>query len=655
MPSVLNIDFETRSAAPLPKVGAHVYARHPTTDILCAAYVFDDGPVQLWLPGQPFPDDIRAHVESGGAIHAYNCAFERLIWWHVAEPKYGWSHAELEQFWDTAAAGAACALPRPLGDAAAALGGEHQKDSLGYSIMMRLSKPRSFTEDGQPVWYEDPVKFEHLCRYCEKDTIVERAIAKRIPKLGAAEREVFLLDQRINERGVLIDVELAKAAYAMAEKETAAYERKLRVITNGAVTKPTQVARMKTWLAEQGVELESLNAKSLASYDMSSLPPDAQEALTNRLEAAKSSLGKLQAMQMVAGHDNRARGLLLFNGASTGRWSGKLIQPQNFPRGIKLPKGWEDYVLPMIMAGDAESIQALFGPVLDVLSTSLRAMIMAAPGHRIMAADFSAVEARGVAWLAGCESLVRQFKNNEDVYCVAAEGIFNRSIDPNVDEFERFLGKQTVLGSGYGMGPKRFVEQCATYGITVPLEMAEKSIGWYREAYSEIPKLWREVEKAAIEAVRSPGVITEAAGGKLKFRVKGDFAWLVLPSGRPLAYYDPKLEDTVTPWGAPASKLSFMGVNPKTKKWQRQSTWGGTLVENATQAMCRDLMVNAMFGLEKANFPVILTVHDEVICEVPIGHGSVKEFEAIVKAVPDWASTFPLDAKGWEGPRYRKG
>lgn len=321
--STLSIDFETRSILDLKKVGVHVYAVHPSTDIWMMAWAFDDEEPEVWLPGGPVPRRVMVHAAMGGELRAWNAQFERILWRHVLTPRYGFPEPELEQFHCTMVEAAAMALPRPLDMAARVLNAPFKKDKEGRALMLRMCKPRRIEPDGTIVWWDEPEKMARLAEYCKQDVRAEREAGRRTRRLSKQERKLYLLDQRINDRGVLLDLPLVRAAHETAAVATRETNAELTRLTDGEVTAVTQRNALLGWLQGNGLDAEDVTKSTVRELLASEAPGDtARAVLEIRKSAAKSSVAKLNAMLRSHGEDGRARGLLLFNGAiSTGRWS----------------------------------------------------------------------------------------------------------------------------------------------------------------------------------------------------------------------------------------------------------------------------------------------------------------------------------------------
>jgi DNA polymerase len=681
----LVIDFETRSVADLRETGLFVYAKHWSTEVWVACYAIGSGPVRGWLPSDKVPADLAAHVRAGLPIIAHNAFFERVIWATVMSPRRGWPEPRLEQWHCTAAMAAAMAIPRKLEKAAEVLGCTFQKDMPGHRLMLKMAKPRTVgdipcffcgaiagEEAASPdclchrdhgwrinvTWHDDAESIKRGTEYCIRDVETERELLTKLRPLSAFEREVWLLDQRINERGVSVDLPAARNSRLMVEELLVKLNTELSRLTDGAVTAATQVAKLLTWLRSRGVALsEADEGNNLGKEDVEALlktdlPPVCRRALQIRLEAAKTSTSKLNAYIARTSADGRMRDNLLYQGAGrTGRWAGKGAQLQNLPRG-----GVEQVedLLAIIRNEASPDFIELFGPPLEVVSACLRPMLMAATEHELIGADYNAIEARGTAWLAGAERMLGIFARGDDPYRDMASQIYGRPADSfSKSSRERQLGKIAVLGLGYQMGSERFRQSCAKEGVVITEHEAEKVKRIYREANREIVQLWNTLEAAAIRALRDPGTWFYVANERIGFVKEDAWLYLRLPSGRCLTYANPKYEQVDTPIG-PRWSPTFDGVSSGTYRWERQKLYGGKLTENAVQAICRDLLATAMLHLDEAGYRVVLHIHDEVVAEVPEGAGDVREFERLMCEVPDWAQGFPMKTEGWRATRYRK-
>jgi len=649
-------DIETRSTVDLRKAGVYVYAKDPTTEVLLAAWCIDDGPVVWARVDDPLIDDLKNALRYCDRVVAHNAGFERLLLTHtLAERDASWPVPPLHKWDCTAARAARCALPRSLDGAATALRLPVTKDKDGHALMMRMCKPRPARQGEDPdgvYWFEDDARMRRLGEYCAVDVDVERLLDKVLPAMTEDEQQVWILTEHMNDRGVPVDtnfVALAKQVAAQAEIDINVQMRKA---TSGLVSSVSNLSDLREWLrakfgllvlAEGDNELTKRSIEKL--LERADLPEEARRALQLRLDGGKASVKKLEAMALRTDADSRARGNLVYHGASTGRFAGSGIQLQNLPR--KVIKDFDGALADMARGGLDK-----YGTPLSVLSQMLRGAIRAEFGNELIWCDYAAVEARGVAWLAGQHDLVELFASGGKVYEEMAAQIFQTKPE-NIksDSTERFVGKTVILGCGYGMGAKKFRQTCELQGVSIDDDLAKRAVDTYRSTNPLIPALWRGLEEAAVAAVDTNKKTTRY--GAVAFKREDDWLKMRLPSGRVLYFAEPSVESVVGPYGQRAA-LSYMAVNSLTKKWNRETTWGGKLAENAVQALCRDLMTHALLNLDLEGFNPILSVHDEIICELPIGVASESDVIAVMCRLPDWAAGFPLKAEGKKGIRYGK-
>lgn len=658
---VLHIDFETRSTVDLRKTGRFVYAEHPTTDVICAAFAFDDEKVEHLQrdKGLDYPPlSLLRHVENGGIVYAHNAGFEYSMWNSILAPRYGWPKIDIRQMRCTAAMARAMSLPADLDGAAMATGLNHRKDQAGHRLMLAMCKPRKYLEDGTPVWWDDADRMTRLINYCKQDVEVERALEKRLRPLSPSEQELWFLDQVINERGVYLDEAAIRDAAYIATEEVARIDREIRRLTKYSVTASTQAGRLLEYLKTQGLELESLGKAGLKEYVEAfgeSLEPHVKEIIDLRLSAAKSSTKKLDTMLKRRQKDGRARENLIFHGAGPGRWTGVGIQLQNM---IRDTHDDMESAIALMKPRSPELIRMFEGDVMTFVAKCMRGMIKAAPGHDLIAADFNNIEGVGIAWLAGEGRKLDAFNaafagTGPGIYEVAASDIYGVPVkEITKKDPRRQIGKISELACGYQGGVGAFQSMAKVYGVNVPDSQADVIKCKWREANPAIVSYWYDLERAAERAVRNRGSIV--AHRNLKFTVNGNVLWLRLPSGRCLAYPDPVIAEVETPWGEKKQAVCYMGIDQKTRQWTRIKMYGGKWAENVTQAVARDVMSDAMKRVEAAGYPVIFTVHDEIVAEPKKGFGDLKEFVGLLEVVPDWAKGFPIKAEGWRGERYRK-
>lgn len=653
----LYIDFETKSACNLKKHGAWVYSEDSTTEVLCMAVKWERKPA-LIAPREV--GYVTALIEQADIIEAHNASFEYAIWTNVCVPRYGWPSLPLEKLRCSAAKAAMYALPRDLEGACRALGLAVQKDMEGHRLMLKMCKPRKPRKDEPEInpndphgyyWHEDPVDLERLCRYCMNDVLAEEELSSVLHDLPEKELQIWRLDQTINARGIAADLNACRAMIEMVEEHEAKLLKELRKLTHGAVKTAKQIEQMRGYLRGLGVDLPDLAAPTvMEALKKTDLNDDARKILEIRRSLGRSSSAKYQAIIDRASNDGRVRGTLLYHGAGTGRWSGAGIQPQNFPSRIKVSDEPEE-MLNVILAGGLGLHNAIYDD--DPMSTAgavTRSCLVAASGRDLVVADYSAIEGRGLAWLAGEETELAIYRSDADVYIATAAMILHKPYDRVTKDERQSPGKIATLACGYG-GSVGAVRKFGGEGMTDD-EIKEQIVWPWREAHPMTVRFWRELEDACMNAVSYRGRIFNARA--ISFRVQSKFLFCRLPSGRLLRYFDPQILPMETSWGEIKDCVTYMTVDSLTEKWVRTNTYGGKLAENVTQAICRDLMAEAMLRLEAAGYPIVLTVHDEIVSEVPEGFGSVEEFERIMCEVPAWAKGFPIKAAGWRGKRYKK-
>jgi DNA polymerase len=639
---MLHLDVETISRADLKKTGAYRYASDPSTDVIVASYRFGKkGKVQRWLPTQPCPIDILDHINNDGFVAAWNASFERNIWGNILTPKYSWPRINLEKFVCTMAQAAYWGLPLSLDMASQAMGGP-PKDKEGHSLMLRMSRPRSVNVDGTYEWWhvQDAARYIRLQEYCDQDVRAEAHIAYAVPLLPESERKVYILDQQVNDLGVWVDTDLVHSMSRYANRAKTKLDNEMAALTGGEIKTCNQVAKILAFVSKtySGVSAMDKGSVAAALADVH-LTGAARRVVELRQMAAKSSTAKLGRMLACVGPQDRVRGMLQYYGASrTGRHAGRLIQPQNMPRGEI--KDTEKAIQWMLKHVDAEMLEMTFGPILSIVSSCLRGCLAAPKGKTFAVVDFSQIEARVLAWEAGQKDILQVFENGEDVYVYDAAQIGSDN---------RALGKVCRLGLGFGMGKGKFVETALGYGLTLTEEFAGDVVKGWRKANPYIVGFWYDCQDAAVKAITNRKIYNV---GKVDYAMMGKNLVCKLPSGRYLVYRDARVE--LDDMGRP--RITYMGVNQFTRKWERQDTWGGKLVENITQAIARDLMIEALMRVWNGGFQVLLTVHDELIVEIADINpkGQLADIERLIKINPGWAQDLPTDCDGWVGPRYRK-
>src|ERR1035437_8485880 len=574
------IDFESRSACSLRKCGAWKYSLDSTTEVLCLGYrlpSWDEGRVELWLPAFPHLDipesddsealyELLEWISNGQLVEAHNCWFERSLWRNILEPRNAFPPVPDKQWRDSAAKAASHALPRSLEDAIDALGLDEHKDATGHKLMMKVSKPRKPRKKEREagvtglLWWESEELFEQLWKYCIQDVLAEASLSAALPDLNDQESALYVLDQQINERGFQLDQEAVTTALTLINRETFRLNAELKTLTKGKVAKATQRAQMLRWFEGEGLDLEDTQAKTIEDTLALSgtLSSAARRGLQIVQSLGKSSTAKYEKMQDWMAPDGRVRGGLIYHGASTGRWVGAGVQPHNMPRGTIKDQGAHWLKLKM---GKIDNVML-------ALSEGLRGVIIAGPGQQLYVADYSAIEARVVMWLAGQEDALDIFRRGEDIYLDMASTIYHRVCTKDDHPKERQLGKATILGCGFQMGASRFVDTAALYGITIDEDFSKGVVDAYRAKYPKVKVLWYDMEQAAVDALHQDNegisVFCGADNSRIGWLLDGRFLYCILPSGRRLAYPNPQLTPRKTPWGETRMQLSYMGVDSHT-------------------------------------------------------------------------------------------
>lgn len=656
------VDFETRSACSIRNCGSWRYSLDPTTEVLCMAFrlpYWEPGRTALWHPAFPHLDipeadchdeliELMEWIDAGYLVEAHNAFFERGIWTNILVAEHGWPTISADQWRCSAAKAAAHALPRGLEDAVSALNLSVTKDLDGAKVMKKVAKPRkprkAEREAGitDTLWWESRDLFERLWAYCRQDVLAEESLSHALDDLNPLETRVYLLDQSINERGFQLDAQAVTTALKLIAKETLTLNRELETLTHGQVKKATQRAQILSWFAEQGLVLPNTQRETLEEAALDPLlSPEVARCLEIVRALGRSSTAKYRKMRDWTCPDGRVHGGLLYHGAGTGRWAGAGVQPQNFPKGnvADMEALWAD-----LKAGRPQE------NMMEALSGALRGAIVAAPGKTLYVADYASIEARVVMWLADDQDALDLFRTGADIYKEMAGEIY--AIAPEaVDKAQRQVGKFAILGLGFQMGAPKFQATCEKFGVTIEDDFAQRVVEAYRAKFWLVKEMWGEQNDAAISAVLTKRPVE---CGKVQWQKEGGFLFCVLPSGRKLAYPDPQIRVRQTPWGEPKPALTFMGMNPYSRKWERQVTYGGSLVENQTQAVARDTMAEAMLRCEAGGkYQVVLSVHDELLAEGPLD-GDLQEYKNLLTVLPKWAFGCPVGVSGFVTPRYYK-
>ena len=645
MPRILGIDIETYSSAPLPKCGVYRYADSPDFQILLFSYAYDDEPVQTvdMACGEQLPPDVLSALDDPAIIKmAYNAAFER-----VCLSKHLGRWLDPVQWRCTAVMAAYLTLPARLGDAAVALGVSEKKMEEGKDLIRYFSVPCKATKTNggrtRNLPGDAPDKSATYKAYNAQDVETERAVRKALEAYPLPEHEwaLYALDQRINDRGVRVDRLLVKQA--MAVDQAFSEQAFLRAKELTGLENPGSVSQLKVWLADQDMPMESL-AKKIVQEKAKDAEGIVGELLNLRLDLSKTSIKKYEAMARSVCRDGRVHGMLQFGGASrTFRWAGRLVQAQNLPQN-HLPD--LSLAREIVKTGDEELLELLFGSAPSTLSELIRTAFIPKDGCRFIVADFSAIEARVLAWLAGEEWVLDEFRGRGKIYEATASRMFSvpkESIVKGNPNYEyRQKGKQATLSCGYGGG----VGALKAMGAKMPEDEMQPLVDAWRAANPHIVAFWGALDRAARDVIEEH---TSARVGKLTLFWRDDRMFIQLPAGRRLCYISPRFVpnrfgNSGIGYLAPAANGQLV----------IQETFGGKLAENCTQSIARDLLAHGMMNLEAAGYPIVFHVHDEAVMEVPIGRGSVEEACEVMASAPAWADGLPLRADGDEMAFYQK-
>lgn len=654
MKRTLSIDLETYSEIDIAKCGSFRYIDDESFEILLLGYAFDDEPVTVidLTADEEVPADFLAALYDPEVTKtAWNCAFERFgLWKHFGR------YCPPEQWSDTMILSAVCGLPLGLGEAGKALRleADEAKDREGKALIRYFCSPcRPTKVNGgrtRNLPTDAPDKWAQFIEYNRQDVVAERTIRKRLLRWepDSLEHRFWCLDARINERGMRVDRGLVHNAIAMDARYKA--ELTKQAVAISGLENPNSVAQIKQWLLEQeGIEVPSLNKKVVAEVVSQLNGERAKQFMALRTRLAKSSTKKYEAMERSACADAHIKGCFQFYGANrTGRFAGRLVQLQNLPQ-----NHMEDLAVArsLVRDNDYETVRLLYDSVSDTLSELIRTALIPEPGHRFIVADFSAIEARVIAWIAGEQWRLDVFRNGGDIYCASASQMFHVPVVKHGENGHlRQKGKIAELALGYGGGANALKAFGADKMGMTEEEMVN-TVDLWREASPRVCALWRALERAAIRCVAHKTPQVSAIGG-IRFEMECGILWMTLPSGRRIAYYG--AEYGPSRFHRDRRALSYMGVDQKTKRWGRVETWGGKLAENVTQATARDCLRDTMLALEDAGYDIRAHVHDEVIISEPRDGRTVEDVSAIMGRELPWATGLPLRGDGYACDFYMK-
>lgn len=641
---MIHADFETKSAYDLIKGGAYNYAAHPTTDVNCLSWAFDNDDPFIWFPGDTRPLELIERVQAGELFAAWNAQFERLIWNWIM-PRYGFPTIPLEQFYCIAALSRARGFPGALEKAARFANLPAQKDMEGHRLMMKLCKPRRVEEDGTIVWWDDERDYERLGEYCIQDVKVERAMFDLFIPFTDQELSDYHLSEEINDRGVMVDLAVARAAVDGAAKEKLTSDDAMRSLTG--IDSCTKVAQIKAWVESEWREIPDLNKTTINDLLLEDdIPPLVAEVLELRRDNAKAAVGKFDAMLARSDIDGIVRGLFMFRGAGqTGRFSSIGLQFQNLIAEC-MPEA-----IPVLLKHGIKGLRMLGDPI-QILTKLVRPSVIAAPGKTFLIGDFAQIEARITAWLAGETDLLNAFRLGMSPYSMFGQEVTGREIDKHKTPQDYKVFKACILGLGFGGGEGALARSLKKENIVVPLETRKEYVDAYRNRYTKIKALWYRLRDAVLMAYFSPGTMVQV--GPVHYMYDGEHLWCRLPSGRLMCY--PYVRLAQDDFGEDCLEYKRGNRAPKAgvMEWPHVRIWHGLTMENLAQAIAFDLLMAALRRLRK--WGVRVHVHDEIVVEVDEDKASalVPEFEKLMTELEPWAEGLPLAAEVQISDRYKK-
>lgn len=668
------LDYEAMSGCSLEDRGIHNYVLDPTTKHICAAWAVNKEPAQLWIPGQPIPKDFASHIRRGRRVAAHNAVTERLLTNFVGRRLYGMPLMTIEQMMCTMVRCGYTALPLSLEMAAKVLGLPIQKDMEGAKALRIIMKPIAVDNITGKMTFatpqSHPKEFAKVYAYCKTDLDTMRAVVPHTRALSKFERKVYVIDQRINDRGVKLDMVNVRIMKRLAKKENLRLNSEMQPICG---LNHTQRDKLVKWIDSRGVKCTTLKKNALITMLASnSLPADVRRALEIRQEAAKSSVAKLDAMILRAGPGDRARGCLQMGGAvSTFRWSGRAVQTQNLPRPVLTP-----YMISSILEWvktrkseddmeTLETIRMIWGRPMSVFSDCLRGLLIPTEGNVLIGPDLVSIESLVAAWLVGDDEKVKFMAAGGDVYKVVARFILGLSPfrgwaramedDTPVSKLQRQIyGKVPELSLGYEGGwrqnpPGAIAKFCEAGGFPFPGEReARRWQTLWRKYHPHHVRYWKDISRAALQAVYRPGqrATIGPEGRRVTFVVEGNRLECHLPSGSVLCYPFPRV--TQTRFGPSVTYMKAKG-----KFWYRNGYYGGHGLENVTQRVARDLLAWGMVNLEAMKFKIVTHSHDEAVVDTK-RRDAEAEIVKIFNQRPEWAATLPYTSSAFTALRYQK-
>lgn len=671
------LDFETLSACDLVKAGSDRYAQDFTTEVLCLSYGTSSGKRGRWRwrPGLPKDPLLLKAIEAGVTFVAHQAGFERSIWHWQMEPD--WPAIPLSQWHDTMARAQQLVLPAGLDRVLPVLKLPMAKDKEGNQLVKRLN--REYAKTGIRPHISEAL-LERIMVYCDSDIDGQVALHKRIGWLPDHERPIWEDSQEVNDRGVLLDMELVDAMQDVVDQATGPLALRFKEITGGLTF--GQIAKVKAWVISRGVDIPNLAKETLAellgddeedeAHDDEAgyadpegdewdnvaqhdvfLPDDVREALHIRQLVGSASVKKLARMKTCVGYDGRARGLLVYHGTGPGRQAGRLLQPHNFPRGSLKEDGDTPDPAPLVSAikqRDPALLEMMYGPPVETVVSALRHCIIAGKDHEFLSGDYSGIQARTVLAVAGQMDKVALLAGGVDVYCDMGGQIYKRVIT-KADLVERQTGKNSVLGLGFQMGPPKFHDK---YAKDRPLEFAAEVVRVYRKEWApEVPLLWYDIQDAAIDAVWT-GEPQTCRG--ITYYLEDQWLTARFPNDSTIHYFNPQRTKRAMPWDETDVRRGFSYQVMKAGRWVTRDAFGGQLTENAVMKIEREIMETAKRKLKAHGMFLVLEVHDELVMQAHKRDADRKAFQEIMEDVEPWVKAYgiPIKVDTWQGDRYRK-
>lgn len=635
----LNIDIETKSGNEI-KYGVRKYVDSFDFEILLFAYSIDGGEVEVvdFTKGIDVPLEVNLALTDPSVTKiAFNASFERTC----ISRAMGGIPLPAEQWRDTMIWGMELGLPASLEQMAKYLKVPQQKDTEGKRLIRKYCIPK---KDGSFCEEYEGEDWQLFKSYVAQDVRTEMSIAEELAPYPIAESEweLWALDQNINDRGVGIDMDLVRAALLLDEETSAVAKEQLKTLTG--LDNPNSVMQLKKWLGEQGLQVQSLGKEQLSEIlSDAETPKLVREALLLRQATSNSSIKKYDMLNNATCRDDRIHGILQFYGATrTGRWAGRLLQVQNLPRGSLKPHELAT-ARDFVKANDMEALDMIWGDVPEVLKSLIRSALIPSDGHEFIVSDFSAIEARVIAWLAGETWVLDTFREGHDIYKATANQMFHLGGVDKVDKAMRQRGKVATLALGY-QGGTGALQAMGALKMGIKEDELQGLVNAWRTANPNIVKFWRRVEAAAKRALEF-GTKVSLRGTGISFYVRDTFLMIGLPNGRSIAYANAMLED---------GRIRYEGKSMTSSTFQKLDTYGGKLVENIVQATARDVLGESMIRLEKLGYKIVAHVHDEVILDVPKGVTNIDEINEQMAINPEWTEGLPLAAAGFRSDFYMK-